>query len=154
MFPFKIATRKSFNKFARQAVALSPTALHAGEAAGGWPLYEPNLSQQRPSGSEPKGKGLALFEQALATKRYGWLRRLDLNQRPSGYEPERSILSLADSVALTPVTGLKTLYSGPILCPSFAQVLDSKTFHQLARRCGGDRKHTLFIHDPPPSADY
>jgi len=45
-----------------------------------------------------------------------------LNQRPSGYEPERSILSLADSVALTLVTGLKILYSRAILCRSFAQV--------------------------------
>jgi hypothetical protein len=75
-------------------------------------LHEPNLNQ-RPSGSEPKGKGLALFEQALANK----------HQRPSGYEPKRSLLSLADSVVLTLATGLKTLYSRLILCPSLTQVL-------------------------------
>lgn len=48
-------------------------------------LYEPNLSQ-RPSGSGPKGKRFALFEQALANKQYGWLRGRDLNQRPLAYE--------------------------------------------------------------------
>src|SRR5713226_1216371 len=59
---------------------------------------------------------------SYGTGAFGWLRGLDLNQRPPGYEPERSILSLADSVALTLVTGLKILYSRAILCRSFAQV--------------------------------
>jgi hypothetical protein len=68
-------------------------------------------------------KGLPIQKSEALVKTYdGWLRGLDLNQRPSGYEPERSILSLADSVALTLATGQKTLYSRPILCPSFAQV--------------------------------
>src|ERR1700681_4870496 len=66
-----------------------------------------------------------------------WLRGLDLNQRPSGHEPERSILSLADSVALTLATGLKTLYSRPILCPRFAQVSPDH------RRCRAESIHYI-----------
>ena len=73
------------------------------------------------------------------------MRGLDLNQRPSVYEPERSILSLADSVALTLATGLKALYSRPILCPSLAQVLDSAPFPYLACRGGGDRSYERSI---------
>jgi len=57
--------------------------------------------------------------------------------RLARYEPEWSILSLADSVALTLATGLKTLYSRPILCPSFAQVFPKRGVHLAKSIRGG-----------------